>query len=260
MLQFLYEERRDADIQRRQCQFAVVDFKDICTEQRPAPLAQMVAQLENTEQPAMILDDLWFIHAINQEQLRIHGVEEAQMSRWEMWHSGAARIPIDTPIRSTTINTDEVVPQSFVTFFEHEHTFPYLFTLQMRRLCCRILNLAECHHHGLRKWWHQITAFLLPFNRESSARTLSVDGSHLRMEPRMSSSCTVELHPGFPVRYHLVTWHQLHADGESTSTLRPQPPQRVLFAADYDLNGDFHVNTWPEVASELKRWISAGKC
>jgi transcriptional regulator with XRE-family HTH domain len=64
MLQFLYEERRDADIQKRQCQFAVVDFNDICSEQRPAPLAQMVAQLENTEQPAMILDDLWFIHAI----------------------------------------------------------------------------------------------------------------------------------------------------------------------------------------------------
>jgi hypothetical protein len=260
MLQFLYDERSSVDIQRRQCQLSAISFEDICAKRCPEPLAQMVAQMANTSHPAMILDDLWFIHAINQEQLRTHGVEEKHLHRWEMWHSVAGKIPVDLPVRHAYVVTDEFLPQSIVTFFENEYTFPYLFTVQMRRLCCQLLELADKHHYDLTRWWRQITAFLLPFNLQTSARTLSIDRGLTRIEPRVSSSCIVEFHPGFPVRYRLVTWYQLHANGESVSTPHLHQPQKVFFAADYDVEKSFHVNTWSEVAAEVDEWFIYGKC
>jgi len=257
LLRSLYKSRGIAAQREHHLEAACISFDDISPRNpaRPAALSELVNLLANEPRPAIIMDDFWFVHALNEAQLRLYGVDPASpfLNRWEGWHSIAGKIPVDSPIRRAHDQTGQFIPPTIVFFFEHEFTQQHLFTLQMRRLLERLVALSKEHQYELHKWWRQLISFMLPFNTQSVPRTVTINGATLLANPRITEVRSVAHATGHVSHYALVVWEVIcSSDGgmgmSHTGTPTPQP---VYFAADYDKSRTFHVNTWPDVRAFL---------
>lgn len=260
MLKQLYAEKGMVKVRKRTSSIAALDFEDIhpSNRHRPVALAELVDQLANEKRPALIMDDLWFIHAVNQTKLSIYKIapDAKFLQSWAGWHSMAVKIPLDSPVRIAHSQDGFFVPPTLVYFFESKYTYPYMFTVQARALHQAMMALSQDHDADVHKWWRPLTTFSLPYQNISVPRAVMVNGSKVFTVPRPINTVSVKV-PGtdYPVNYTLVVWDILATSNpEVAASLQSNTRQQVYFACDYDSQHSFHVNSWPEVQRLMETW------
>jgi len=253
LLRSLYKSRNKPAQRERHLEASCISFGDISSHNpaRPAALSELVNLLAKESQPALIMDDFWFIHALNEAQLRLYGLHSTSpfLCRWEAWHTIAGKIPTDSPIRKAHDETGQFIPPTIVFFFEHEFVQLHLFTLQMRRLIGRLLELSVKHQYELHKWWEQLISFRLPYNTESVPRTVTINDTTILTRPKITEVRSITHASGYVSNYSLVVWEVTSFSDSSMGKGKSgvKTPQPVYFAADYDRDREFHVNTWSDV-------------
>jgi len=260
MLTHWYTDKSTARLDERIRQLAAIDFEDICpaTQQRPAQLADLAQQLAHERRPALIMDDLWFIHALNQAQLGLYSIkpDSAFLQRWDGWHTIAGKVATDSPVRQAHSAHGQFVPPTLAFFYESRNTYPYLFTLQMRVFMHALLTLSQEHAGDIHLWWHQLTTFSLPYHTFSIPREVQINDSTIFATPQPVKSIAVQM-PGshHPVRYTLVAWDILGTSNpDLLDSLHSRSPQRVFYAHEFDPQRRFHINRWPAVQQLLEAW------
>ncbi len=258
ILRKLWRYRRDTEgIENN---LTTLSFEQIRTRRRCAELACMVEQLAHIGQPAWIMDDLWFVHAVNGAMLRLFGIDTQEtgfLGQWYGWHALASACCANSPLRRSYAYTDQFLPPTIVSFLENKQTYPLLFTIQMRELIERTIALSEQEGCEFQHWWKQATAFYLPYSLTSLARPIVYQGRVIYAEPRMHSSHTVSLAASYTAHYTLALWWPVDRDAaEAFEDIEHMPASNdIAYAADYDRRHDFHVNNWPEVGGAFKRWL-----
>lgn len=239
---------------------AALSFEQIVPRQRSAGIAGCIAQLGQLGQPAFLMDDLWFVHALNGAMLRLFGIgthHASFLGQWYGWHAVASAFCASSPLRQAYAYADLFLPPTIVGFLEDERTYPLLFTVQMRALIARTIELSEREGCEFQSWWRQATAFFLPYSLASLARSLLYQGRAISVEPRIHSTRTVALGSGYAARYALAIWKPVDRDAlEAFEDIRQSPDSdAVVYAADYDRYHEFHVNDWPEARGEFEQWL-----
>lgn len=253
MLRELYvsfKERR-----AREELLSTVDFRSLRRRQSPG-LGRLIAQLETSEEPALIFDPLWCVHAFNGAVLRLFGInpDNPNLHSWEAWHSLGSKFPVSSPVRQAHLNADTYFPITVVEFFQNPYTRPFLFTTQMRYLVYRLHQLSEQNQAHFTPWWLNAITFSQEFTGESLARQI--------MSPRRASAVlwtqaayrdSVPIAEGYDGAFILGCWEPLDDVAARTfADISRMPGSReVYYAADYDTSLDFHPNTWPEVRLSL---------
>lgn len=256
-----YNARKKEHLHRERCDLAALNFADILPSHRSRDLDVLVQQLADEERPALIMDDLWFIHAFNGTLMRLFGTQpdDPLFDRWDGWHGLANKLRRDSVVRLAHVNTDEFFPATDTFFFEDDRTYPHLFTPQARHLICRMLQLSEQEDFEFHKWWLQVTSFLLPFKRESFPRTIYAQGQTITVYPSVKKLPLVTLPGGYTAQYALSIWEPDGSEQarEVFKAAHAGPRKRkpdIYYAAEYDTKNNFHVNTWPEVKKEIAAW------
>jgi len=260
MLTQWYYEREPSIVAERTKEVSSIRFEYIhhSNPYRPAALADLVQELSEVRRPGVIMDDLWYIHALNEGQLRMYGIrsDDAFLQRWDGWHTIASKIWRDSPVRLAHNDAAGIVPPTIVFFLENPSTYPYLFTYPTRAFLSRLNAYSEAEEADVHRWWPYLTSFTLPHNAPAVPREITVNGSTFYTIPSIDKSIVVPAGSGDGaqnVHYMLVTWNVIWTtNGEVRASLEAPGPQTVYFARDYDTQRDFHVNTWPHVADYLR--------
>jgi hypothetical protein len=250
----LFEDRdKTEDLQRK---LAVIRLGDLRSRQRPYELTELVAALEQEDRPAAIMDDLWFIHGFNGTLMKLYGIDPQSefLYHWAGWHHIAAKFLPDSPVRTAHANTDEFLPPTIAHFLEDERTYPFLFTIQMRMLICRLIEMAEQHGFEFTDWWLRATSFNLPYELKSMTRTLVYGGQRIQVEAMRRIVREVKVGREYPVRYALSVLDPIGSDARRAfeRICGSSESHTIFYAADYDENHDFHVNDWLEVKAVLE--------
>lgn len=258
MLHALWRNRKQTgQIQRN---LAAITFEQIIPHKRFDQAAACLAALEQIGRPAWIMDDLWFIHALNGALLQLFGIDphrSAFLHSWSAWHVIASTFCANSPVRQSYAQADLVLPPAIVAFLEDTRTYPLLFTAQMRKLIARIITLSEQEGCEFQHWWRQARACYLPYSLTSLARTIIYQGQPIYAEPRIHTTHTIALGAEHAARYTIVVWNPVDRDAEAAfEQIRSTPGSHaIIYAAEYDRHNDFHANDWPEVRNELDSWL-----
>lgn len=237
-----------------------LSFRTILPEYRPPPLAALVRRMEQMPYPALIMDDLWFDHAINGTlcnifaipRVRIPGQGQLRLpdffyTRWEMWHSVGIKFPQDSPLRIGYAATDRYfLPAVLQIFFETPWTLPHLFGRHMHSLLARLRQTAQ--DEGYRAFshaWHQVTAFLVPEHSHELLRIITYQGQSLLFRLTIADHVPVTDADGYTVNYALAVWEPDSQQAEAVVQQIADPT--IYYAADHDQRHQFHINTWPEL-------------
>ncbi len=220
---------------------------------RPPALVALVDQLARTPYPAMIMDDLWFVHVVNEGLLRLYGIDPQGpfLRRWEGWHAVASKIPAGSPVRLAHDQSGQFIPPTIVYFYQHEFVQRHLFTLQVRHLLHRLFAESAKEDYEIHKWSDQLLAFALPFSMEAGPRVVTFNGTPVVTTPAIAQVAAARVQGGRQVHYALCVW-ETYAPASMTQQATPQP---LYFAADYDRERTFHVNRWPGVTQSLERLL-----
>lgn len=258
MLQVLYETRDKPTQRRLQLDLANISFKKIASHNKPAELKHLVDQLRATSQPAFIGDNLRFVHAVNGELLTLYNIDPHSdfLHHWEAWHDLAIKFQANSPVRQAHPYTDQFLSDSVTNFLQDEVVHRYLFTVQMRTLISSLIDLSREHAFPFYRPWYQATSFLSP-NVGQTARTIEYKGERIQTKIRMQERLLVPVIPEHSVHYSLIVWEPdskeaYEAFADITQRAHRQQRDQVYFAADYDRNNNFHINTWPEVAATIE--------
>lgn len=258
MLHTLYRHSKEKGVHERQCELAALNLDQVNSKQRPRKLDSLVAQLAQEQRPALLMDQLWFIHALNGMLLHLFGTDSSAdfFRRWDAWHVIGGLLSADSPIRRAHVNTDEFFPPMVALFFTNEHTYPYLFTLQMRLLIKRLHELSEENNAEFTEWWLRANSFNLPYNLQNLTRTILYQGEPIQVEARLHFRQAVEVEAGHRACYTLLVWNPLGSTAHKAFEQMQRLPQssQIFYAADFDTAHDFYVNEWPEVAVEIDGW------
>jgi hypothetical protein len=250
---------KDAEeaLRRYQCNLSLVNFEHIRMDKN---LVGFVEKLERENRPAIILDDLWFIHAINGALLHLFGMSHKDdlLNHWYGWHSIGIKCPKNSPVRNGYKYPSEYFPRTNEYFFENDQTYKHLFTYQMRLLVLKLYDLSLKEDFLFHKWWHQVTSFQLPFDDLGlQSRSLMYHGQEIRVNPTITDTKEFHAHGG-TVRYSLGVWEPKWHEAEQVFKEIQKLPDshKLYYAADYERESgeNFHVNSWPEVKEEMKKW------
>lgn len=237
---------------------AAISFEDITPQQCPPRLGELVDILRQEERPALIMDSLWFVHAINGALPLLFGMNSKSeyLYNWEAWHAIATKFHIDNIVGRAHYNPDEYLPPSLVQFIMDKRTFPFLFTIQMRMLIFKLHELSNKYGYKFYKWWLGIISFNLEYELKYLTRTILYEGRRIQTEVLQRMNVEVEISPGYDVLYTLAVWDPIGSDSKKAfNKISALPESReILFAADYDTNKNFHVNSWPEVKDVIS-WL-----
>jgi hypothetical protein len=267
ILRDLYENKNT--LGQRHGELASINFETISPHNpsRPKKLAELVEKLQKESRPALIMDDLWFVHAFNDAQRRLYRVDPQSpfLYRWEGWHTIAAKILADSPVRQASYHGDanEFLQPTIVYLFQNEYSFQYLFTLQMRTLFCKFIELSKANKYELHDWWKKIISFYLPYKGMLSRTlrvpdTVKVHDTIVLAKPSIESRIEVDVSgDGHKVGYTLAAW-DIVLSSEPSFLKNISTQQEIHYAFKYDLAKKFHVNTWPNVADNLKQWKDDG--
>lgn len=238
----------------QQARLEALRFDLLPSPRRQPDLAAALHALEAEPLPAMLTDELWFIHAVNGAFFRLYGVDPRApfLLTWPAWHVVAARFMAGSPPRRVYDDLDQHLGRDIVAFLES--SYPLLFTLQMRRLISRLIALSQQNGHEFQHWWMAATAFNLPFDLKSLKRTQLYQGRQpIRVEP-VRRPYPARLPGGEAVRFDLTVIAPCDAEAERVmaSLRRSGRAAELYFTADYDRDGTFHANGWPEVQRGLR--------
>lgn len=258
-LRLLYLNSQPAKIADLQAELAVIDFRDIRSGNRPPQLDDLLTELRNEQRPAFIRDNLWFIHAYNGAIMHMFGVDfqhKKNLQHWTAWHLLGTKFVADSPIRQAHCEPANYFRNVVDGFWHDLHR--YLFTWQVRILIYRLYTLA--HRDGLdfEYIWSAAATSTLEYQLSHYTRTLRRPGTYDQLF-RVQSSEPMSINPEVVYKskywtgYTLVVWNPIdEAAKEFFSEIQRDAYSReILFAADYDCERTFHVNSWPEVSGVL---------
>jgi len=226
----------------RALDLADVRFAAMRDESR-AVCRPVLAALAAQRYPAIVQDDLWFIHALNRPLLRMFRLTEAALETgWTTWHViGANYVPGSPQAELHGSSGGIYFPQIVSRFFEE--TVPWFFTPQMGALRDRLWNLSPAY----RRTWSSITAFSAPYDHVDAVRP-ELAGAHPGRDVSLGiiTDQPFEVQVGGrTVRYTLVRWTPRDSDATALlEGLAAEPDAaRVYCAADYTEE----YNDWPEL-------------
>lgn len=268
-LQSIYmHNHRAAQIHEQELELAALDYGNMRGAHVPPALQRMVDRLAEESRPACIMDNLWFVHAMNGPMLNLFGIDPARhLGRWEAWHSLAAKFLVHSPLFKAHISINLNYPPAVDFFFKEISR--HLFAVQTRALLAELHRLSA--ENGITlfdRWWEQTVTFQLPWAFEDMRREIRYWGG-LPHEERTAENYTiirawadarhdftVESLCGRPMHYWLSLWDTPpngETPGISITELDGYADNRqIYFAADYDVDHNFHVNTWPDVWAYLE--------
>lgn len=258
MMRTLHRHSKEKGVHERQCELAALNQDQVKSKQRPQKLDSLVAQLEQERRPALLMDQLWFIHALNGMLLHLFSSDLSAdfLRNWDAWHVIGGLLSLDSPLRQAHVNTDEYFPPMITLFFSDERTYPYLFTLQMRLLIKRLHQLSTQNNAEFTEWWLRAISFNLPYKLQDLTHTILYQGEPIQVEAGLRFRRAVEVEARYRACYTLLTWNPLGSCARKAFEQMQHLPQsrQVFYAADYDTAGNFYINEWPEVAVEIDRW------
>lgn len=247
---------------RAEASLCTLNLHTIMPEARPPALDALVQQMEQTPYPALIMDDLWFDHAINGSlcnifaipRHRVPGAPQPRLpelfhKRWEMWHSVGIKFPQDSPLRAGYALTDSYfLPTVLQAFFEDPLTAPHLFGSHMRALLYRLHGAAVREGYGgFNRAWHQVTVFLVPERARELLRIITYRGQSLPFRLTIAGQAPVTSLGGFTAHYRLAVWEPDSDQARDVAESIADPT--IYYAADHDRHGQFHINSWPELST-----------
>lgn len=277
LLEAAYKASRTRQIlYQQEDSLAHLDFEHIKQADRLAhlaPLAQLLRELRAQTRPAFIADSLWFIHAINgacSNLFRIPAPPEPRSGdrshyfyRWEAWHIMGAKFFRASPVYQAHESYNDYFPPTVDQFFRS--CAPQLFTLQQRALVHRLMQESDHNDLDFTEWWLQAAAFNISYKKEYLHRQIkfehpSIGKKILNAVGKQTVGRSVAITPDHTVDFWLGIWYGNTEESDQLIANLPEQNgawggrvtnQSVYFAADYDYNRSFHVNTWAEVAPLL---------
>lgn len=259
LLHHLYMVQRRPDLAQAEASAAAISTRTILPEYRPAALDPLVRELAQTPYPALIMDDLWFDHAINGTLCNIFDIPRTPVSgttrlrlpdlffeRWEMWHSIGIKIPRASPLRHAYALSDPFfLPLALQGFFEDSRVGPHLFGAPMRRLLARLRQSAEVEdYHAFGRAWYQVTAMIVPAIAPELMRIITYRGQSLPFRLTIANQAVVRMPGGYTTTYALALWEP--DSSQSSDVLSQLRDPTIYYAADHDPARQFHLNDWPD--------------
>lgn len=249
---------------KRQHDLAAIEL-DLLQRARPdnhlRPLWQLEQKLRLGGQPAFIADSLWFIHAVNGPLLNLFALHPqrhaAYFRRWEAWHVMGTKFMDYSPIREAHVSYNDYFPPTVDQFYRS--ICPDLFTSQARALAQRLLSMSNQNGLHFGAWWHNSVAFRMAFAPEQLRRRLwfqdpAQPGGEriiLRAVASTLEACEVPLcaDGSYTATFWLGVWNGDDPASEAilNNLHAPLAKSAIFYAADYDVQHNFHVNTWPEI-------------
>ena len=229
-------------------QLQAIDMQTLRYDRRPAALGYLLTQLAEVSWPALIIDPLWHIHAVNGAYLNARGIDPlgSFIRTWEAWHVIAGEFAGPETSPSRVARCDSFCPPLLAHFFDSCGRF--LFTGQLRLLLDALHRKSAAESTLFTPWWRSASTFALPYATEGIARRIHHPDLQLQLVVEESHEVVpVQFAPGFSLPFTLVTWKPWGMEAaEQLRLLRGGwAPQEIYFAADYDRKGAFHVNRWP---------------
>lgn len=249
--------------------FAVLDFKTIRERPDKIGLERWIDRLKKTDYPAFIMDSLWFIHATNGAAWHLFDIEfrkkklkkKDYLHNWQAWHVLATKYHKDSRVRLAHANRDVYFPPAIVQFFVDEFANPFFFTYQYRSLIDKVVEVSNRHGFQYATWWYNALSFNLPYEGKAFDRTLRYKNKKIHAHSEIKDRHKERIRKGFDVTFHYVIWYPASSDSEAVfdHITRQEGSHDVCYAADFDNNGTFHVNTWPDVKAEIPLLQSKGE-
>lgn len=244
----------DADIARHVAEeeFGWIDDRTFLDSSRASGLSRLIDNLETQLIPAVIVDPLLFIHAMNGLVPKLLDFNPQQwLYQWDMWHLIGRKMRIGAPPRDRYIDHDHF-NHTIAFFFQRPQGVHYLFTRQMGALLDRLDSYAEANDHPFVQKWDMVTKFQLPMKLASIPREIKrLDGRQLRLEAKILAQVPVRFARDVDVTFTVIGWdvvddagRQLLAEWRGGSTR-----QDILYVGEFGAGRAFHVNQWPEVAA-----------
>lgn len=248
----------EADIARERAaqEYGWIDANSLRDRENQSSLSRLIDQLAREARPAMIVDPLLFIHAMNGMVLKVFEVDpEEWLYTWDMWHMIGAKMRPEAPPRARHVDDDHYIGTT-AFFFQQPTCNRYLFTPQMGALLDRLDHDAETYDHPFVQRWNLATRFELSLTLTDMPRTLErLDGRLLQTKAALMDREVVHPIPEADVTFTLLGWDAADEEGRKmfADWRGGAPRQDLLFARDFDRQGDFHVNAWPEMARRSGR-------
>lgn len=253
-----------ADFRQRHEQeiaLASVDFELVTSGYCPSGLRNLVQKMRTCGYPAFLIDPLWFIHAINGAGLQVFGLDPKAeyMNHWEFWHVLGTKFAKDSPVRGAHASIDDYFPPSVDVFFKL--TSPYLFTIQMRSLLCRLHQMSDENSYEFTRSWQSAYTFNLPYRRDPRSRKLLYNEQVLNVISEYDPEEPVNFSKGIEIPFMLGFWKPVEPESRTQLILEEiwasPNGSNVFFAADYDHDKTFHANSWPNVVAEIEERLES---
>ena len=251
-------------------------FETIAHGQDPK-LNALREQLRNLEYPAFVMDELWFVHALNASIIKLFDMNEEYLSKRWAWHVIATKYHSKSPVRRALreplvdnqgnpvldaygepVGPDRVEYgrgyfQAVVGEFLNQIS-RYFFTEQATRLRRYLCQLSAASNTGFQTLWDGLITMRTPFPATASLpRDIYYQqDKRIKMAILYASPIKVETLDGHTVKYTLARWL---AEDEAARTARDEikadlahlpPGHRIRYAWDCGIP-DYNVTDWSEV-------------
>lgn len=259
----LYDYSRPQKVLELEAEVAAIALQDIKTAHSHwnKSFRDLSDLLKAQNRPALLMDDLWFDHAINGALLQLFDLNAKAdyMYQWHTWHSMAIKLNPQMPVLDHHDDFDYVLPPNVQLFFDHGQR--YLFTTQMRHLVHQLLAISNQHRLKFDCCWEQTITYSFPYEphtlitipRQYAGETGS-PGIHVEVQVQGVYPITVA--EGFTVNYRLMTWNPMpgheYTEKKFEEIRQASNCHCIHYAVDYDRHHTFHVNTWPAVKNALR--------
>jgi len=228
-----------------------VNFQHIVSSKVPA-MSRLVAELKELDWPAYVMDAAGCVHCVNGAILGLFGMapDDPYLWRWEAWNFVATKFHPDSSMRKAHTNPNEYFPLIMRTIFRDDQTCRYLFTWQQRMLLYKVHQLSTASGLLFSQWWRRAIRLQLHYYDLAPTRTLAVGDQHIPAQADPGKVVPVEIAKGCVVRYIVGTWRPIRNEASEkvfAGLMAATNSRTLYFAAEYDEQRSFHVNTWPEV-------------
>lgn len=254
------------DLEAGEAKLAAVDYGFIRRERRTSSggsgpiFPDLIERMHSCSYPAFLIDQFWHIHAINGAGLYVFGLDPNAdyMRRWEFWHVLGTKFAPQSPVRDAHVEIERYFRPSVEIFFKS--ISPYLFTIQVRSLVDALHTLSQSSEYEFSKYWHSATTFSSRYPDDPRRRILRyTDATNIDTRLHVVSEYEMDIiamdNSGHEATFMLGFWHPNEPVSQTQRLLEhiwnKPGANEVFFATDYDLNKNFHVNTWPEVQGRL---------
>ena len=214
-------------------------------------IKQLVSRMRKMDGPALIMDPLWCIHAINGALLRLFDLSPNSnyLEGWDAWHALGTKITSHSP----AVNAHSSVSffsYSVSQYFRNEHVNQFLFTPQMRSLIYRLHQLSESNNSEFSARWIQAITFTDAYKESELKREMkcTLHGKLYEFSAYPIVYEAKELRPGAGAYFTLAGWEPVDEGQQAFEVIAGmENSSEIYYAARYDSQDEpLHPNDWPE--------------